>query len=257
MNSLLTTFTALAALLASTPLLAQGTQPTAITGMASSARHCVSGDAANVHGIGWVAAGTGYTITFESDVPLTAAISRLDLDQPGSTGTIGTPDFRSTTGTAGTMALYVGAAGQGGCYRYKVELTPPASATASPSTRRGEASPAAVKVAKAAEPMAITGLASSAKFCVAGDFVSNVHDIGWVEEGNQITISFESDFDPIAGVTLRNLTTQRGTYTVDDDSGGNLEPLLNFTASQSATMALYVAGVTGSSGCYRYKVEIR
>src|SRR5439155_9167414 len=119
------------------------------------------------------------------------------------------------------------------------------------------ASPSAGKLAKSAEPRSIAGLASSATYCVSGDYVSNVHDIGWVEEGNAITITFESDFDPIAGITMRNLVTQRGTYIVNDDGGGNLEPQFSFTASQSSTLALYVAGVDGSAGCYRYKVEIR
>lgn len=260
------TLTALAALAVSSPLLAQGlllpagtelrlaAQPTAIAGLASSARHCVSGDAANVHGIGWVAAGTVYTITFESDFTPATAISRLNLQQAGSTGTIGNPDFRATASSSGTMALYVGATGAGGCYRYKVELTPPAASIASESNA---ALPPAAKPAHTAEPLAITGLASSAKHCISGDYVANVHDIGRVEEGNAITITFASDFDPVAGVTLRNMTTQHGTYIVDDDGGGSLQPLLNFTASHSSTLALYVASFAGRGGCYRYKVEIR
>jgi hypothetical protein len=237
-------------LIATAPVLAQGgSEPRAISGMASSARHCVSGDAANVHGIGWMDTGTGYTITFVSRLNLTGA--------GGSTRSAGSPEFRSTASTSGTMALHVGATGAGGCYRYKVELTPPAGAAAS-AQPRGIASPAGGKFSKrVAEPAAITGLASSAKHCVAGSYVAHVHDIGRVEQGSLITISFESDFDPVAGVTLENLTTQRGTYIVDDDSGGNLEPELHFTASHSATLALYVTGYEGSAGCYRFKVEIR
>src|SRR5687767_10740486 len=119
-----------AALLVSSPLLAQGTlapsgaglstvaQPSAISGMASSARHCVSGDAANVHGIGWMDAGTGYAITFDAEFPLVAAVSRLDLDLGESTGLVGTPDMLSTATTPGSMVLFVGTTGNGGCYRY-------------------------------------------------------------------------------------------------------------------------------------------
>jgi hypothetical protein len=64
----------LAAALASAVMLAQRPSsvaagmdvpiaPKAITGVPSSARHCVSGQAANVHGLGWVEAGTNYTVT--------------------------------------------------------------------------------------------------------------------------------------------------------------------------------------------------
>jgi hypothetical protein len=256
----------LAALLVSSPLFAQGTRapdgadlpgsarPSAISGTPSSARYCVSGDEANVHGIGWVDTGASYAITFESDVPLVTAMSRLDLAGVASLSTFASGDFSRTTSTPGTMALHVGANGQAGCYRFKVEVTPPAGSTLSAAASHA---PVVVKASKSAAPLAITGLASSAKFCVAGNFVANVHDIGRIEEGNQITISFESDFDPIAGVTLLNLSTQRGTFVIDDDGGGNLEPLINFTASHSSTLSLYVAGFEGVSGCYRYKVEIR
>jgi hypothetical protein len=257
---------ALATLLVSSTLLAQhvavpeeagDSRPTAIVGLASSARHCVLGDAADVHGIGWVAAGTTVGVTFETDFVLAAAISSVDLEAGSATGVVGTPDIRVTASTPGTMALYVGATGQGGCYRYKVDVTPPAGSTAMPAGARATGRPATVKLSKSAGALAIAGLPSSAKHCIAGDYVSNVHDIGWVEAGNQITISFVSDFDPIAGVTLRNMGTQRGTYLVDDDAGGNLEPQLDFTASHSATLALYVGSFGGGAGCYRYKVEIR
>jgi hypothetical protein len=233
---------------------APGSGPSAISGMASSARHCVSGDAANVHAIGWMDIGTAYTITFDAEFPLVTVVSRLDLTGDGdSVGSVGTPDFRATSSTAGTMALYVGATGAGGCYRYKVELTPPAGAAASTSVGSTP-----VKLSTdVATPAAITGFASSAKHCVAGSYVANVHDIGRVERGNLITISFDSDFDPVAGVTLENLSTLDGTYVVNDDGGGSLQPQLHFTASHSSTLALFVGGYNGSAGCYRYKVEIR
>ena len=255
----------LAALLASSPLLAQRVPapggvdtagPTAIAGMASSARHCVSADGANVHEIGWMAAGTGYTITFDSDFTLAASVNRLDLAGGTSTGAFGTgAGFRTTASTPGTMALFVGGNGQAGCYRYKVEITPPAGLTVPTSAPRADREVATTSAVST--PASISGVASSAKHCVAGTFVSNVHEIGRVEQGNEILITFESDFDAIAGATLENLSTQRGTYLVDDNSGGDLQPRLSFTASHSSTMALHVAGVGGGSGCYRYKVEIR
>ena len=109
----------LAVLLASSPLLAQRTlapaaadvaRPTAIAGMASSARHCVSADGANVHEIGWMAVGTAYTITFDADFTLVASVNRLDLAAGTSTTTFGTATgFRNTASTPGTMTLNVGA----------------------------------------------------------------------------------------------------------------------------------------------------
>ena len=106
---------ACAVLLASSPLLAQrvpapggadNVRPTAIAGMASSARHCISADGANVHEIGWVAAGTAYTITFDSNFTLVASVSRLDLAGGTSTGEFGTAaGFRGTASTPGTMTL--------------------------------------------------------------------------------------------------------------------------------------------------------
>jgi hypothetical protein len=254
----------LAALLVSAPATAQGvlapgtatdSRPSTITGMASSARHCVSSDGANVHEIGWLAAGTVDSITFDANFTLVSAVSRLDLAGGTSTGAFGTPDLRSTASSAGTMALYVSGNGQAGCYRYKVEITPPAGLI--PALAPNAVIDLVAETSAVVIPAAISGAAASGKHCVAGNNVANIHEIGRVEQGNQILITFESDFDPIAGATLENLSTQRGTYLVDDNSGGSLQPQLSFTASHSSTMALHVAGVAGSSGCYRYKVEIR
>lgn len=104
--------------------------PAAIAGVGTSARHCVAGDAANVHGLGYVTSGTSYTITFDSDITLQTAVSRLDLDGDQSSSAYGTPDLRFTASTSGTMALYVGGQGRSGCYRYTVEITPSAAGSA-------------------------------------------------------------------------------------------------------------------------------
>ena len=50
-----------------------------ISGSASNGRQCVAGAAANVHALGWVPAGTAYTVTFDSDIPLVTAVARIDL----------------------------------------------------------------------------------------------------------------------------------------------------------------------------------
>ena len=263
MKSTLLTFVAL---FVSSPLLAQellprtgadvrsDSRPTAISGMASGARHCVAGDGANVHGVGWVDTGTVYTVTFESDSTLVTGMTRLDLDGDRANSSFGSPELRFTSSTPGTMALYVGASGEGGCYRYRVDLLTSAIATA-PASAVGRTTVS--KSSNSASPLAISGLASSAKHCVAGIYVSNVHDLGRVEQGTQVTVTFASDFDPIAGVTLVNLVTQQTSYFTNDDADNSLQPRLEFTASHSSTLALFVAGYNGSAGCYRYKVDIR
>jgi hypothetical protein len=246
---------ALVACLASGALAGQ-TGPRAMSGLASSARHCVSGDAANVHGIGWVATGTSYTITFDAEIPLTTAVARVDLAGSQSASAFGAPDLRFTASTPGSMALYVGGRGQAGCYRYKVEIQQ-AAASVTPASR-STALPALAPLDPARYPigtLAISGSASSATHCVTGN-AAKIHGIGRIEQGAVVRITFESDFDPVAGITLVNFVPERGTYLVDNDTGGDREPLLYFTASQSGTLALHVASVNGRAGCYRYQVQI-
>jgi hypothetical protein len=227
--------------------------PLAIVGTPSSARYCISGNGANVHTIGWVASGTAYVVTIDADFNPATAVTRLDLDGKQGIISYGTPDLRFTTSSAGTLALYVASRGVAGCYRYKVEIQLPPPTAASDPTIRGAILP---KAGKSIRPMAISGLASSAKHCVAGQYVADVHSIGRVEAGSLVRISFASDFDAVAGVTTVNPEAQTASYLTDDDGGGNLEPLINYVAATSGTVALFVAGYAGSTGCYQHKVEI-
>ena len=113
------------------------------------------------------------------------------------------------------------------------------------------------------EPQAISGLASSGRNCI-GPSGSNVHAIGWVPANSRVQITFSSDFDPVASVTNTQLggdapdRVARSSYWADDDGGGNLEPLLNFTTSYSGTLVLHVSKFSAErqAGCYFYKVEI-
>lgn len=229
--------------------------PRAISGTPSSALHCVSANGVNLHGLGWVAAQTDYTITFDTTLTLSTSISRLNLAESTATIAQGTPDFAFTAGSAGTMVMHVAAIGQAGCYRYKVVIDPPAGAAA--ASARAVTDAPAKPARQTSETMAIAGAASSGRHCVAGDDVANVHDIGRIDLSSRLTITFDSDFDPIAGVTLTNVEGRTGSFAIDDDGGGNLEPSLNVTADPAETVALFVAGVGGSAGCYRYKVEVR
>ncbi len=235
--------------------------PTAISGNPSSALHCVSRNAANVHPLGWIENGSRYAITFDADFTPITAVSRLDLASDTAAVGYGNPDLAFTASSAGTMALYVTGAGQAGCYRYKVEIEPPSAApggSAGTDLRplaRAAVAPFTPLQARSG-PTGISGLPSSAQHCVAGNWVANVHGIGRVEQGARVTVSFDSDFDPIAGVTNIDPGAGAATYLTNDNGGGTRDPLLNFTASESGTLALFVAGVNGSVGCYRYKVEV-
>jgi hypothetical protein len=113
------------------------------------------------------------------------------------------------------------------------------------------------------EPQAISGLASSGRNCV-GPSGAIVHSIGWVPTNSRVTITFSSDFDPVAAVTNTQLGVEapggvaRAAYWADDDGGGNLEPRLDFTTTFSGTLVLHVSKYSAerAAGCYFYKVEI-
>ena len=113
------------------------------------------------------------------------------------------------------------------------------------------------------DPQAISGLASSGRNCI-GPSGANVHSVGWVPSNSRVTITFSSDFDPVAAVTNTQMGSDapdrvaRASYYADDDSGGNLEPELRFTTSFSGTLVLHVSKFSAerNAGCYFYKVEI-
>ena len=234
--------------------------PAAITGLPSSARHCVSGDAANVHAIGWFDVGTSYTIRFDSDIELATALGRYNLAVPSVSTQYGTPEFNAGANLAGTNALWVSGNGQAGCYTYQVTIRPPstsvAPASSAPATEPAPVPPSPFE-SQVVEPQAIAGFASSARHCVSGSYVGNVHEIGRIEANNRVTITFDSDFNPIAGVGLIDPVARRQVYYSDDNGGGSNQPRLLFTAPHGGTLALYVASTTNTQGCYRYKVEIQ
>lgn len=113
------------------------------------------------------------------------------------------------------------------------------------------------------EPAAISGLASSGRNCI-GPSGANVHAIGWVPANSRVTITFSSDFDPVASVTNTQLGGEapdrvaRTSFWADDDGGGNLEPLINATTSFAGTLVLHVSKYSAdrAAGCYFYKLEI-
>ena len=270
---------------------AQTAHPAAISGLASSARYCVSGNAANVHNLGWVAAQSGYTITFDADFTLATSVVRFEAVEHRATVVDGDPGFSFNASNSGTMVLHVTGNGQAGCYRYKVIVDPPAASIVEgeahlrPSGRdatRPQAAPAGRSVnadrpggqasrsnervtaiterrAMAAGPLAISGAPTSAQHCVAGSNVPNVHELGRVDVNRRVTVTFDTDFSAVVGATMTSLEPNAGpgSFVVDPATGGSRTPSLAFDAEAGENVVLYVAGFGGVAGCYKYKVEIR
>lgn len=240
------------------------TGPRAISGTPTSALQCLSGNAANVHNLGWLAAGGRYTITFDSPITLKASIVRLDLSQSSSAVIDGDPGFDFTSSSSGTMALHVSGNGQSGCYRYQVLMDPSAASTARIAARTDDRARQLRAVSTRATmrtfaPLALSGTPSSAYHCVGGKLIPNVHELGRVDQASDVTITFDADFNAIAAVTMMSLEPGAGpgSFAIDDDSGGNGNPALSVRAEASENVVLYVAGVGGATGCYRYQVQIR
>lgn len=124
-------------------------------------------------------------------------------------------------------------------------------------------SPKATASPAVSRPEAISGLASSGRNCI-GPSGSNIHPIGWAPSNSRVTITFSSDFDPVAAATIVQLggeapdSLARSSFWANDDGGGNLEPLLSFTTPYSGTLSLAVSKYSAerAAGCYFYKVEI-
>lgn len=111
--------------------------------------------------------------------------------------------------------------------------------------------------------MAISGAATSARNCLSAT-TTDVHTIGWAPQGSRVTVTFSSDFDPIAGLLLARMGSpaQDGlsdmNKEVDDDSGGNQEPRISATTPYAGILVLLVSAYNqGDAGCYFYKTEIQ
>ena len=92
---------------------------------------------------------------------------------------------------------------------------------------------------------------------------TRVHNLGLLSAASNVRIRFESDFDPIAAVVAMRIGLDatdgaEAEIIIDDDSGGLLEPLLDFQAPFTGSYTLHVADgalvepLTG--GCYEYEL---
>ena len=68
--------------------------------------------------------------------------------------------------------------------------------------------------------------------------------------------------DPIATAAILQMgpstpdSTARMSFAFDDDSGGNLDPRLDFTLGFDANVVLSIGSYSGGFGCYWVKVEV-
>ena len=117
------------------------------------------------------------------------------------------------------------------------------------------------------EPRAEVGDRANGVYCTAPIGANaNVHDLGWLPAGINVTVTVEglSDgFDPVAAVIVASLGEQAGnniktTTFYDNDSGGDKDPKISFVTPQAGTYILLVNDYPDkTTGCYRYEVFLR
>jgi hypothetical protein len=108
----------------------------------------------------------------------------------------------------------------------------------------------------------LPGGARTGFYCLpTGGRSGGVHDLGFIFEGQRVIIRIDRDrsgFDPIAIVRGSDFDSGGGGFfRYDDDSGGDMDPLIDFVAPFNGTYVLHVREFGGDDfGCYRYRVEI-
>ena len=116
-------------------------------------------------------------------------------------------------------------------------------------------------------PQAIGGGANGIYCPDMADEAVGVHDLGWLPGGRNVTVIVEANsnngFDPAAAVVVPTLgekaanSVKTSTF-YDNDSAGDKNARVSFTAPQNGTYLLLVTDYTGKlPGCYRYQVDIR
>lgn len=111
--------------------------------------------------------------------------------------------------------------------------------------------------------MGIDGKPSTLVACAGGTFY-NVHPLGAAVAGARIKVDVLSGdgIDPVAALTVLQMGaahpegTARASYVFDDDSGGNLDPRIEFTMEYAGNVVLSVGSFDGGFGCYWVKVEV-
>lgn len=116
-------------------------QPTSISGLASSGRHCLPPAAIGTHYLGWIDERARITITFSADFDPVASATIMRFGQRAADGLVDGYDMADDDSGGGFnpridvdaphggyLVLFVSPyanAGPGGCYFYKVEIRTP------------------------------------------------------------------------------------------------------------------------------------
>lgn len=111
--------------------------------------------------------------------------------------------------------------------------------------------------------LSFDGQASSLVACAGGRFY-NTHALGFTVANTRVRVDIlgGDTIDPVATAALLDMGastpdgTARISYFFDDDSGGNLDPRLEFTTTYDGNIVLSVGSFDGSFGCYWVKVEV-
>jgi hypothetical protein len=112
-------------------------------------------------------------------------------------------------------------------------------------------------------PTAIDGRPSTLVGCAGGNFYTT-HALGASTAGTRIRVDVQSGdgIDPVLTAAILQMGAPapdgqaRMSYVFDDDSGGNLDPRLEFTLQYDANVVLSIGSFSGGFGCYWIKVEV-
>lgn len=112
--------------------------------------------------------------------------------------------------------------------------------------------------------LSIEGNPSSLVSCVGGSDYK-VFPLGSTVSGTRIRVDVTSGegIDPVAAITVLQMGARhpegqaRAQYVYDDDSGGNLDPRIQFTTEFEGNVVLSVGSYNGNFGCFWVKVDVR
>ena len=126
----------------------------------------------------------------------------------------------------------------------------------------------AVRMQKETRGPLVVDFPSSFAHCVSSDD-TRVHNLGFLIADAEVRIAFQSDFDPIAAVVGMRLGADapdtaldraEAQIFTDDDTGGELEPLIDFIAPFDGSYSLHVADgaleLPLAGGCYVYELTL-
>jgi hypothetical protein len=111
--------------------------------------------------------------------------------------------------------------------------------------------------------MGIDGSPSTLVSCVGGKHYV-AHPLGFSVSGTRIRVDVlgSDELDPVAALTVLQMGgnhpdgNARASYVYDDDSGGNLDPRIEFRMEYDGNVVLNIGSFDGDFGCYWVKVTV-